>query len=49
MDDVLPIFDVSAPCTFLKESTKPAETQERAIAQIARAAYDYFVFNPDPR
>ena len=34
---------------FVKESTKPAETQERAIAQIARAAYDYFVFNPDPR
>ena len=31
---------------FVKESTRPAEAQERAIAQIARAAYDYFVFNP---
>jgi beta-lactamase class A len=31
---------------FVKESTRPAEMQERAIAQIARAAYDYFLFNP---
>jgi len=31
---------------FVKESTRPAEAQERAIAQIARAAYDYFLFNP---
>jgi beta-lactamase class A len=31
---------------FVKESTRPVEAQERAIAQIARAAYDYFVFNP---
>jgi beta-lactamase class A len=31
---------------FVKESTRSAEIQERAIAQIARAAYDYFVFNP---
>ena len=31
---------------FVKESPRPPETQERAIAQIARAAYDYFVFNP---
>ena len=31
---------------FVKESTRPTETQERAIAQIARAAYDYFLFNP---
>ena len=30
---------------FVKESTRPAEAQERAIAQIARAAYDYFLFN----
>jgi beta-lactamase class A len=30
----------------VKESTRTAEQQERAIAQIARAAYDYFVFNP---
>ena len=34
---------------FVKESTRPAETQERAIAQIARAAYDYFLFNPGTR
>ena len=31
---------------FVKESTRPPEVQERAIAQIARAAYDYFLFNP---
>ena len=31
---------------FVKESTRSAEMQERAIAQIARAAYDYFLFNP---
>jgi len=31
---------------FVKESTRPSEVQERAIAQIARAAYDYFLFNP---
>ena len=30
---------------FVKESTRPSEMQERAIAQIARAAYDYFLFN----
>jgi len=30
----------------VKESNRSAEMQERAIAQIARAAYDYFVFNP---
>jgi serine protease AprX len=34
---------------FVKESTRPAEQQERAIAQIARAAYDYFLFNPGAR
>ena len=31
---------------FVKESARPTEQQERAIAQIARAAYDYFLFNP---
>jgi beta-lactamase class A len=31
---------------FVKESTRSAELQERAIAQIARAAYDYFLFKP---
>lgn len=31
---------------FVKESTRSTEMQERAIAQIARAAYDYFLFNP---
>ena len=31
---------------FVKESSRPADVQERAIAQIARAAYDYFLFNP---
>jgi beta-lactamase class A len=30
---------------FIKEARADAATQERAIAQIARAAYDYFVFN----
>jgi beta-lactamase class A len=34
---------------FVKESPRSAELQERAIAQIARAAYDYFVFNPGAR
>lgn len=29
---------------FVKESSKDSETQERTIAQIARAAYDYFLF-----
>ena len=31
---------------FVKESTADVASQERAIAQIARAAYDYFAFNP---
>lgn len=31
---------------FVKESSRPSDAQERAIAQIARAAYDYFLFNP---
>ena len=29
---------------FVKESKADPATQERAIAQIARAAYDYFLF-----
>ncbi|MFN2563425.1 MAG: class A beta-lactamase [Gemmatimonadaceae bacterium] len=29
---------------FVKESTLPVETRERAIAQIARSIYDYFLF-----
>jgi len=31
---------------FVKESTSDVAAQERAIAQVARAAYDYFLFNP---
>jgi beta-lactamase class A len=31
---------------FVKESSRDVAAQERAIAQIARAAYDYFLFNP---
>jgi beta-lactamase class A len=31
---------------FVKESTADVVAQERAIAQIARATYDYFTFNP---
>ena len=31
---------------FVKESSRDVAAQERAIAQIARAAYDYFTFNP---
>jgi beta-lactamase class A len=31
---------------FVKESTADPAAQERAIAQVARAVYDYFVFNP---
>lgn len=31
---------------FVKESTRDVAAQERAIAQVARAAYDYFAFNP---
>ena len=34
---------------FVKESTRDVAAQERTIAQIARAAYDYFTFNPLPR
>lgn len=32
--------------TFVKSSPRPVETRERAIAQVSRAIYDYFVFNP---
>lgn len=31
---------------FVKEATRDVDSQERTIAQIARAAYDYFTFNP---
>lgn len=31
---------------FVKESTLPVETRERAIAQISRAIYDWFLFRP---
>jgi beta-lactamase class A len=31
---------------FVKESRLPVETRERAIAQVSRAIYDYFLFNP---
>ncbi len=31
---------------FVKESTRDVAAQELTIAQIARAAYDYFSFNP---
>jgi beta-lactamase class A len=33
---------------FVKDSDRPVEEREAAIAQIARAVYDYFVFNPVP-
>jgi beta-lactamase class A len=35
-----------AIAVFVKGSTKEIPVRERAIAQIARAAYDYFLFNP---
>jgi beta-lactamase class A len=34
---------------FVKEAMRDVVAQELAIAQIARAAYDYFTFNPVPR
>ena len=34
---------------FVKEATLDVTSQERAIAQVARAAYDYFTFNPIPK
>lgn len=33
---------------FVRASEKPVEQRERAIAQVARAIYDYFLFNPQP-
>ncbi|HEX6317180.1 MAG TPA: serine hydrolase, partial [Gemmatimonadaceae bacterium] len=33
---------------FVKESQASSAVQERTIAQVARAAYDYFTFNPLP-
>jgi beta-lactamase class A len=35
-----------AIAVYVKGSTKDVPVRERAIAQIARAAYDYFLFNP---
>ncbi len=32
---------------FVKASDKPVALRERAIAEIARAAHDYFLFNPE--
>jgi beta-lactamase class A len=34
-----------ALAVFVKESNRPTEQQERAIAQISRAVYDYFLFS----
>jgi beta-lactamase class A len=34
-----------ALAVFVKESTRPTDQQERAIAQISRAVYDYFLFS----
>ena len=31
---------------FTKDAKAPAAERERVIAEIARYAYDYFVFNP---
>lgn len=31
---------------FVKESKLAVETRERAIAQVSRVIYDYFLFNP---
>ena len=33
---------------FVKDSTHPVGTREVTIAQISRAIYDYFLFNPAP-
>jgi beta-lactamase class A len=37
-----------AIAVYVKGSTKDVPVRERAIAQIARAVYDYFLFNPGP-
>ena len=34
---------------FVKDAKVDEAAQERTIAQIARAAYDYFVFNVGPK
>jgi beta-lactamase class A len=34
---------------FVKQAAADATAQERVIAQVARAAYDYFLFNPGTR
>lgn len=34
-----------AAVVFVKESTRPVEQREQAIAHVARAIYDYFLFN----
>lgn len=34
---------------FVKQSRKPFEERERAIADISRAIYDYYLFVPAPR
>ena len=31
---------------FVKSSSKPIPARERVIAEIARAAHDFFLFNP---
>jgi beta-lactamase class A len=33
---------------FIEESAASAENQERTIAQVARAVYDYFLFGGTP-
>jgi len=35
-----------ATAIFVKESERNTERREQAVAQIARAIYDYFLFNP---
>lgn len=36
-----------ALAVFVKSSTRPAADRDRAIAEIARAVHDFFVFNPE--
>jgi beta-lactamase class A len=38
-----------ALAVFVKESTLDTPAQEKAIANVARAVYDYFLFTPRPR
>ena len=35
-----------AAAVYVKDSLVPVVQHERAIAMIARALYDYFLFNP---